>query len=401
MRLPSRDEGKPRPYTMNMTYLSHLECSECGQTYSAHELHNLCRQCGAPLWARYDLVSARRGLDRDRCAARPASLWRWHELLPIDDLARRIDLGEGGTPLLRIDRLAARLGLREVWLKDEGRNPTGTFKARGMAAAVTRAKALGVKEFVVPTAGNAGGAAAAYAARAGLAVHVYLPKDAPPANLNECRAAGADVHLIDGLINDAGRSAAAAAKEHGWFDLATLKEPYRVEGKKTMGYEMAQDLGWELPDVIVYPTGGGTGLIGIWKAFEEMEALGWIGPQRPRLVAVQAIGCQPIVLAFEREQLASELHQNAHTIAAGLRVPKPLGDRMLLRAIRASGGTALAVSDEAIVKMTETALRVEGLSLAYEGAATLVAASALRDRGWLKPHEKIVCLNTGAGWKNP
>jgi threonine synthase len=384
-----------------VSYLSHLECSECGQTYSAHELHNLCRQCGAPLWARYDLVSARRGLDRDRLAARPASLWRWHELLPIDDLARRIDLGEGGTPLLRIDRLAARLGLREVWLKDEGRNPTGTFKARGMAVAVTRAKALGVKEFVVPTAGNAGGAAAAYAARAGLAVHVYLPKDAPPANLNECRAAGADVHLIDGLINDAGRSAAAAAKEQGWFDLATLKEPYRVEGKKTMGYEIAQDLEWKLPDVIVYPTGGGTGLIGIWKAFEEMEALGWIGPQRPRLVAVQAIGCQPIVMAFQREQLASELHQNAHTIAAGLRVPKPLGDRMLLRAIRASGGTAIAVSDEAIVKMAETALRVEGLSLAYEGAATLVAASALCDQGWLQPHEKIVCLNTGAGWKNP
>jgi threonine synthase len=384
-----------------MTYLSHLECSECGQTHSAHELHNLCRQCGAPLWVRYDLVRARQELDRDRLAARPASLWRWHELLPIDDLARRIDLGEGGTPLLRIDRLAAQLGLREVWLKDEGRNPTGTFKARGMAIAVTRARELGVTEFVVPTAGNAGGAAAAYAARAGLAVHVYLPKDAPPANINECRAAGADVHLIDGLINDAGRIAAADAKEHGWFDLATLKEPYRVEGKKTMGYEIAQDLQWELPGVIVYPTGGGTGLIGIWKAFEEMEALGWLGSARPRLVAVQAIGCQPIVTAFEQDQIACELHQNAHTIAAGLRVPKPLGDRMMLRAIRASGGSAIAVSDEAIVEMTETALRVEGISLAYEGAATLVAARELRDRDWLKLHEKIVCLNTGAGWKNP
>jgi threonine synthase len=358
-------------------------------------------KCGAPLWARYDLDRAQRELDRDRFARRPASLWRWAELLPIDDLAQRIDLGEGGTPLLRIDRLAAQLGLRAVWLKDEGRNPTGSFKARGMAAAVTRAKALGVKEFVVPTAGNAGGAAAAYAARAGMAIHVYLPKDAPPANVNECRAAGADVHLIDGLINDAGRIAAADAKEHGWFDLATLKEPYRVEGKKTMGYEIAQDLQWELPDVIVYPTGGGTGLIGIWKAFEEMEALGWIGSKRPRMVAVQANGCRPIVTAFERDQLASELHQNAHTLAAGLRVPKPLGDRMMLRAIRASGGTAIAVSDEAIMKMTETALRVEGISMAYEGAATLVAASELRDRGWLKTHEKIVCLNTGAGWKNP
>jgi len=233
---------------------------------------------------RYDLDRAQRELDRDRFAARPASLWRWAELLPIDDLTQRIDLGEGGTPLLRIDRLAAQLGLRDVRLKDEGRNPTGSFKARGMATAVTRAKALGVKEFVVPTAGNAGGAAAAYSARAGMAIHVYMPKDAPPANINECRTVGADVHLIDGLINDAGRIAAADAKEHGWFDLATLKEPYRVEGKKTMGYEIAQDLQWQLPDVIMYPTGGGTGLIGIWKAFEEMEALGWIGSQRPRLV---------------------------------------------------------------------------------------------------------------------
>jgi threonine synthase len=384
-----------------MTYLSHLACSECGQTYSAYELHNLCVKCNAPLWVRYDLDRAQRELDRDRFASRSASLWRWAELLPIDDLTQLIDLGEGGTPLLRIDRLSAQLGLSDVWLKDEGRNPTGSFKARGMATAVARAKTLGVKEFVVPTAGNAGGAAAAYATRAGLTIHVYMPKDAPSANINECRAVGADVHLINGLINDAGRLAAADAKEHGWFDLATLKEPYRIEGKKTMGYEIAQDLQWELPDVILYPTGGGTGLIGIWKAFEEMEALGWIGSRRPRMVAVQAIGCQPIVTAFEKDQLACELHQNAYTIAAGLRVPKPLGDRMLLRAIRASGGTAIAVSDEDIVKMTATTLRVEGISLAYEGAATLVAMRELLDRGWLKSHEKIVCLNTGAGWKNP
>jgi threonine synthase len=384
-----------------MTYLSQLECSECGQTYRADELHNLCVKCNAPLWVRYDLDRARNELDRDRFATRAAGLWHWAELLPIDDLAQRIDLGEGGTPLLRIDRLAAQLSLQNVWLKDEGRNPTGSFKARGMAMAVTRAKALGVKEFVVPTAGNAGGAAAAYAARAGMSIHVYMPKDAPPANINECRAVGADVHLIDGLINDAGRIAAADAKEHGWFDLATLKEQYRVEAKKTMGYEIAQDLQWKLPDVIVYPAGGGTGLIGIWKAFEEMEALGWIGSQRPRMVAVQASGCQPIVTAFERDQLASELHQNAQTIAAGLRVPKPLGDRMMLRAIRASGGTAIAVDDKAIVAMADRVLRVEGISLAFEGAATLVAAKMLRDRDWLEPHEKIICLNTGAGWKNP
>ncbi len=384
-----------------MTYLSYLECSECGQTYRADELHNLCVKCNAPLWVRYDLEHARRELDRERFASRSASLWRWAELLPIADLTQRIDLGEGGTPLLRIDRLAEQLGLSEIWVKDEGRNPTGSFKARGMALAVTRAKALGVKEFVVPTAGNAGGAAAAYVTRAGLTIHVYLPKDAPPANINECRAVGADVHLIDGLINDAGRIAAADATEHGWFDLATLKEPYRIEGKKTMGYEIAQDLQWELPDVIVYPAGGGTGLIGIWKAIEELAALGWIGSKRPRLVAVQPIGCQPIVTAFEQNQIASELHQNAHTIAAGLRVPKPLGDRMMLRAIRASGGTAIAVSDDDILRMTTALLRVEGISAAYEGAATLVAARELYDRGWLQPHEKVVCLNTGAGWKNP
>ncbi len=384
-----------------MSYLSHLECSECGQMYNVQELHNLCLKCGAPLWVRYDLDRARQELDRERFAARPASLWRWAELLPLDDLAQRIDLGEGGTPLLRIDRLAAQLGFTEVWLKDEGRNPTGSFKARGMATAVTRAKALGVKEFVVPTAGNAGGAAAAYAARAGLALHVYMPKDAPPANVHECRAVGADVHLIDGLINDAGRIAAADAREHGWFDLATLKEPYRVEGKKTMGYEIAQALNWELPEVIIYPAGGGTGLIGIWKAFEEMAALGWIGAPRSRLVAVQPSGCQPIVTAFEQNQSACELYPNAHTVAAGLRVPKPLGDRLMLRALRASNGTAVAVSDEAMLQMTDQLLRVEGISAAYEGAATLAALSRLRQAGWLKPQDRIVCLNTGAGWKNP
>lgn len=384
-----------------MSYLSHLECSECGQTCDAHALHNLCPACHAPLWARYDLDRARRELDRDQFAARPNSLWAWYELLPIDHPAQRIDLGEGGTPLLRLGHLGGQLGLPELWLKDEGRNPTGSFKARGMAAAVTRAKALGVKEFVVPTAGNAGGAAAAYAARAGLAIHVYMPKDAPAANIDECRAAGADVHLIDGLINDAGRLAAADAKEHGWFDLATLKEPYRVEGKKTMGYEIAQDFDWQLPDVIVYPTGGGTGLIGIWKAFDELEALGWIDARRPRMVAVQAQGCRPIVTAFEAQQAASELHQHAQTVAAGLRVPKPLGDRAILRALRASRGTALAVSDADIVAMTDRLLKTEGISAAFEGAATLVAADQLRRSGWLSAEETIVCLNTGAGWKNP
>jgi threonine synthase len=384
-----------------MTYLTHLECSECHRAFNAHELHNLCPECNSPLWARYDLGRARHQLDRDSFASRPASLWRWLELLPIDDLSQRVDLGEGGTPLLKADRIRAQLGFDDLWLKDEGRNPTGTFKARGIAVAVTRAKMLGVKEFVVPTAGNAGGAAAAYAARAGMKIHVYMPKDAPQANIDECRNVGADVQLIDGLINDAGRIAAADAKANGWFDLATLKEPYRVEGKKTMGYEIVQDFLWQLPDAIIYPTGGGTGLIGIWKALDEMEALGWIGPKRPRMIAVQAEGCQPIVKAFESNQIASELYPNAHTVAAGLRVPKPLGDRAILRVLRSSNGTAIAVRDDDIVSMGREVARVEGISMAYEGAATLVAAKRLRDRGWLKSNERIVCLNTGAGWKNP
>jgi threonine synthase len=384
-----------------MNYLSHLECSECRQTCNARELQHVCPVCGAPLWARYALDRVRREVDRERFASRPASLWRWAELLPIDDLTQRVDLGEGGTPLLQADRLGAQLGLKALWLKDEGRNPTGSFKARGMAAAITRARILGVKEFVVPTAGNAGGAASAYAARAGLKIHVFMPKEAPPANVNECRDAGADVQLIDGLINDAGRIAAGEAKKHGWFDLATLKEPYRVEGKKTMGYEIAQDLNWRLPDVIVYPAGGGTGLIGIWKAFEEMHTLGWIGVKRPRMVAVQAEGCQPIVKAFENQQSASELYPHAHTIAAGLRVPKALGDRAMLRVLRESHGTAIAVGDDDIVSLCHLAAHAEGISMAYEGAATLAAVRQLLKQGWLSAGETIVCLNTGAGWKNP
>jgi threonine synthase len=381
-------------------YLTHLECSECQRTYMANELKTICLEDKSPLLVRYDLDRAKRELDRDRFAMRPNSLWRWLELLPIDDPADRIDLGEGGTPRLRIERIGSQLGFSQLWIKDEGQNPTGSFKARGMAVAVTRAKVLGVKEFVVPTAGNAGGAAAAYAARAGLKIHVYMPKDAPRANIDECRAAGADVHLIDGLINDAGRIAAEDAKQNGWFDLATLKEPYRIEGKKTMGYEIAQDFGWTLPDVIVYPAGGGTGLIGIWKAIEELQQLGWINSKRPRMVAVQAIGCQPIVTAFNENKASSELHVNAQTIAAGLRVPKPLGDRLMLRAIRDSGGAAIAVSDEAIIEMTQQLVRIEGLSMAYEGAATIVAAKQLLDRGWIKADERVLCLNTGAGWKN-
>ncbi len=384
-----------------MTYLTHLECSECRRTYDPNVVQTICPEDNSPLLVRYDLDRAKRELDRDRFGSpRPNSLWRWFELLPIDDLADRVDLGEGGTPHLHLNRLGQQLGFKHIWIKDEGQNPTGSFKARGMAVAVTRAKILGVKEFVVPTAGNAGGAASAYVARAGLKIHVYMPKDAPHANIDECREAGADVHLIDGLINDAGRITAEDAKQHGWFDLATLKEPYRIEGKKTMGYEIAQDFDWNLPEVIMYPAGGGTGLIGIWKAFDEMQQLGWIDSKRPRMVAVQSIGCQPIVKAFDKKEEASELYLNAQTIAAGLRVPKPLGDRLILRALRESGGTAIAVSDQDILEMTQRLVRTEGISIAYEGAAAIVAAKHLLDRGWLKSDERVLCLNTGAGWKN-
>ncbi len=383
-------------------YLTHLECSVCQRTYNANELQTVCPEDKSPLLVRYDLDRAKQELDRDQFGSnRPNSLWRWFELLPIDQLTDRVDLGEGGTPHLHINRIGSQLGFEKIWIKDEGQNPTGSFKARGMAMAITRAKVLGVKEFVVPTAGNAGGAAAAYVARAGLKIHVFMPKDAPPANIKECREAGADVQLIDGLINDAGRIAAEQAQQYGWFDLATLKEPYRIEGKKTMGYEIAQDFGWDLPEVIVYPAGGGTGLIGIWKAFNEMWQMGWLDrSRRPRMVAVQSIGCQPIVKAFQAENEVSELHVNAQTIAAGLRVPKPLGDRLMLRAIRESGGTAIAVPDEEIIAMTDRVARVEGISMAYEGAATIVAAKHLLDRGWIKADERVLCLNTGAGWKN-
>lgn len=384
-----------------MSFLTHLECSECHRIYDPNVLQTICPEDKSPLLVRYDLDRAKHELDRDQFGSpRPNSLWRWFKLLPIDDPADRVDLGEGGTPQLHINRIGSQLGFKRIWIKDEGQNPTGSFKARGMAVAVTRAKILGVKEFVVPTAGNAGGAASAYTARAGLKIHVYMPKDSPRANIDECYEAGADVQLIEGLINAAGRIAAEDALRNGWFDLATLKEPYRIEGKKTMGYEIAQDFGWKLPDVIIYPAGGGTGLIGIWKAFDELQQLGWIDSKRPRMVAVQAIGCQPIVKAFAENKEASELYPNAQTIAAGLRVPKPLGDRLILRALRESAGTAVAVSDQDIIDMTQRLVRTEGLSMAYEGAATIVAAQQLLDRGWIKSDEQVLCLNTGAGWKN-
>lgn len=327
-------------------------------------------------------------------------MWRWRELMPVRDVAHIVTLGEGGTPLFHVPRLGAQLGLARLYIKDEGHNPTGTFKARGLGAAVSRAVELGVTGFVVPTAGNAGGALAAYAARAGLPAHVFMPTDAPPSNQNEVKMAGAHLHLVQGLISDAGRASAALAKESGLFDVSTLKEPYRLEGKKTMGYEIALDMGWKLPDVILYPTGGGTGLIGIWKAFDEMEQLGWIGSSRPRMVCVQAAGCAPMVRAFEAGHDSCEFFAGAQTIAAGLRVPKPLGDRLILRAVRQSHGTAVAVTDDEMIAARAQIAAAEGIQACLEGSATIAALLKLLASGWVKPDECVVCLNTGTGLKD-
>src|SRR5215468_10906454 len=327
---------------------SHLTCTRCGAQYERRSGRNLCVApgCAGPLFARY----AARALDREASARpeRPRSMWRWHEMMPVEDSSCVVSLGEGGTPLLRADRLAARAGFSNLWIKDEAGNPTGSFKARGLSAAVSKAKELGVTAIALPTAGNAGGAAAAYAARAGLACHVFMPRDTPRLFPIECERYGAKVTLVDGLIDDCGRLVAKRAKEEGWHDVSTLKEPYRVEGKKTMGYELAEDSGWELPDAVIYPTGGGTGLIGMWKAFDEMEEMGWIDGRRPKMISVQAEGCAPIPKALAEGKAVSERFPDAQTYASGLRVPKAYADYLILRDIRASGGTAVAVSDDAM-----------------------------------------------------
>ena len=378
------------------SYLDHLACSRCGETYTPDSLQTTCPACGRPLLARYDLGAARAALDRDRLAARSDRMWNWRELLPVRDPKHIVYLGEGGTPMFRARRLGESLGLPHLWIKDEGLNPTGSFKARGMAAAVSRATELGAREFVVPTAGNAGEAAAAYGARGGAPVHVYMPKDAPGANRAGAQATGAEVTLVDGLINDAGRLAAAHAKERGWFDLSTTREPYRVEGKKTMGYEIAHQLDWRTPDVVVYPTGGGTGLICIWKAFDEMQALGWIGARRPRMVAVQADGCSPVHRAFHTGAQCCEAWTSARTDAAGLRVPKPFADELILDVLRRSGGASVVVSDDAMRNAQDGIGRREGISACLEGAATVAALRTLLEAGLLYADEQIVCLNTGA-----
>jgi threonine synthase len=336
---------------------------------------------------------------RSDCAQRPHDLWRYHELLPVLDEADVVTLGEGGTPLLPLRRLGSQLGLGHLYLKEEGYNPTGSFKARGLAMAVSKAKELGLRTLAIPTAGNAGSAMAAYAAAAGLEAYVFAPDDTPPMIVQECMILGAHVYVIKGLINDAGRIVQEGKGEHGWFDMSTLKEPYRLEGKKTMGLELAEEFGWHLPDVILYPTGGGTGLIGMWKAFAELRALGWIDDHRPRMVVVQAEGCAPIVKAFEEGATEASLWPNAYTMASGLRVPKAFADFLILQALRDSEGTAVAVSDEAMARAQRLLAATEGVFACPEGAATVAALQILHQQGWIQPHERVVLFNTGSGLK--
>jgi threonine synthase len=378
------------------SYFDHLACSACDATYAPSTLLNLCT-CGAPILAQYHLDDAARSLERSELKGN--TLWRYHAMLPVQSPAGVVSLGEGMTPLLRAERLGRSLGLSHLYIKDESLNPTGSFKARGLALAIARAAELGVTRVAVPSAGNAGGATAAYAARAGLESYVFMPRDVPRAFVVECQINGAHVELVDGLITDAGRRVAAGREEYGWFDLSTLKEPYRVEGKKTMGYELAEQFDWELPNVILYPTGGGTGLIGMWKAFDEMEALGWIDSHRPRMVSIQAEGCAPIVRAFHSGATKAEPWQNAATMAAGLRVPSAVGDALMLRALRDSEGTAVAVSEEEILWGVKAIGQHEGLFVCPEGGAALAGLRRLVEQGWIDREERVVLFNTGSGLK--
>jgi threonine synthase len=391
---------------MNAT---HLECALCGLRHEANTIQNLCVECGKPLLVRYDLEKAALTLTLESLATRDSSLWRYQEVLPVEDPNNVVSFGEGWTPLLKADRLADSLPIKlNLLIKDEGQNPTQSFKARGMTAAISMAKELGVKKVAVPSAGNAAGAMAAYAARAGMEAFIFMPSDTPRANIVECEQTGAHVTLIDGLITDCGRIVAERKQSEGWFDVSTLKEPYRVEGKKTMGYELFEQFSsiqnpkskiQNLPDVIIYPTGGGTGLIGMWKAFDEMEQMGWIDSKRPRMVTVQSETCAPIVTAFERGERFADEFENASTVASGLRVPKAIGDFLILDAIRASGGTAISVSDAELVKAVGEIGAAEGIFTAPEGAACLPALRRLIEQGLVTERETVVLFNTGSGIK--
>ena len=380
-------------------HLTHLACTLCGQAHDATLPQNVSACCAKPLFAHYDLAAAARTFTKDSLRTRAKSLWRYREVLPVRTDTDIVTLGEGFTPLLPAPRLAAKHALRSLWIKDEAQNPTASFKARGMTTAVSMAKQFGLKKLAVPSAGNAAGALAAYAARAGMEAHIFMPRDTPRANIIECEQMGAHVTLIAGLITDCGAEVAKRKTAEGWFDVSTLKEPYRAEGKKTLGYELAEQLNWTLPDVILYPTGGGTGLIGMWKAFDEMEKLGWIGSARPRMFTVQADGCQPIVRAFAAGEKFAAEHLHATTRASGLRVPKAIGDFLMLDALRTSRGGAVAVPDAAMIACTREVGALEGVFVAPEGAACYAALKTLLAAGTVQPEESVVLFNTSTGLK--
>jgi threonine synthase len=378
--------------------LTHLECTKCETRLAPGRAYTVC-DCGGPLFARYDLARAAHEMRPGQLALREPTMWRYREVLPLPPTADRVSLGEGFTPLLPAPRLGTTLGLPGLMVKEEAGNPTGSFKARGLSMAISMAKALGASDVCLPSAGNAGAALAAYAAEAGIDAHVFLPSDVARLFLVETEAYGAHVEVVDGLITDAGRVCAAQARQHGWYECATLKEPYRVEGKKTMGYEVAEQMGWRLPDAILYPTGGGTGLVGMWKAFSEMQAMGFVGTKRPRMYAVQAEGCAPIVKAFQDGREDAPFWENATTHAHGIRVPKALGDFLVLRALRESHGAGIAVSEQEIVQGVKDAAACEGLFMCPEGGACVAAARKLKVSGHLSPDDTVVVFDTGTGYK--
>ncbi|MCZ6841816.1 MAG: threonine synthase [SAR324 cluster bacterium] len=384
-----------------MNFVKRLYCAMCGKTHEAGKLWNLCTACEKPLLLEYDLEQVKQALSKDMLKERVPSMWRYRELLPVAKEENIVTLGEGLTPVLPLERAGKMLGMSSLLVKDEGQMPTLSFKCRGLSMAVSMARELGVKRLAIPSAGNAGGAMAAYGARAGMEVYVFMPEDVPDGNIIECDLLGASYYLVNGLINDCGAVVKGGTEEMGWFDVSTLKEPYRIEGKKTMGLEVAEQFGWELPDVIIYPTGGGTGLIGMWKAFEELEAMGWIGSKRPRMVSVQSSGCAPIVKAFKDGAEHAEFWENARTIAPGMRVPSAVGDFLMLRALRESGGEAVAVDDEALLADQKLLAASEGIFPCPEGAATYTALRQLLKDGKVDAGEKVLLFNTGNAMKYP
>lgn len=383
-----------------MTYISHLECPKCGRSFAPFRPNNLC-QCGAPLLVRYNLREMGRGISRRELKRRRPGMWKYKEFLPVAKDENIVTLGEGGTPMVCASSLGRALGMDHFYIKDEGLNPTGTFKSRGAACGISRCKELEIEKIAMPTAGNAGGAWSCYAARAGIEAYIAMPVDAEKAAMLECALAGAKTWLVRGLISDAGRLIGEASKKYGWFDVATLKEPYRIEGKKTMGLEIAEDFDWGAPDVVLYPTGGGVGLIGVWKAYQELQAMGWVQDKFPKLVAVQAEGCAPIVKAFAEGKDSSEPWEGAKTIAGGIRVPKALGDFLVLQAIRDTGGTAIAVGEDEIIDGVKLTALTEGMLICPEGGAAVAAARRLVQTGFIKEDDKVVLLNTGTGLKYP